>query len=97
MKRRDFLAASGAAALAGVWHPAFAQAAAVRQGYQTNMWGMPTYYLLRSGALEKLEQVHRRPSCARREGSTRASCPKDESGRAPSGSFTSPRASRSFR
>jgi ABC-type nitrate/sulfonate/bicarbonate transport system substrate-binding protein len=25
----------------------------VRQGYQTNMWGMPTYYLLRSGLLEK--------------------------------------------
>ena len=25
----------------------------IRQGYQTNMWGMPTYYLLRSGALEK--------------------------------------------
>ena len=25
----------------------------VRQGYQTNIWGMPTYYLLRSGALEK--------------------------------------------
>ena len=22
----------------------------IRQGYQTNMWGMPTYYLLRSGA-----------------------------------------------
>jgi ABC-type nitrate/sulfonate/bicarbonate transport system substrate-binding protein len=53
MKRREFLAASGAAALAGVWHPALAQAATVRQGYQTNMWGMPTYYLLRSGALEK--------------------------------------------
>ena len=53
MKRREFLAASGAAALAGVWHPAAAQAATVRQGYQTNMWGMPTYYLLRSGALEK--------------------------------------------
>lgn len=53
MKRREFLAASGAAALAGIWHPASAQAAAVRQGYQTNMWGMPTYYLLRSGALEK--------------------------------------------
>ncbi len=53
MKRRDFLAASGAAALAGIWHPALAQAATVRQGYQTNMWGMPTYYLLRSGALEK--------------------------------------------
>ena len=25
----------------------------VRQGYQTNIWGMPTYYLLRSGALER--------------------------------------------
>ena len=32
---------------------ALAQAAAIRQGYQTNVWGMPTYYLLRSGALEK--------------------------------------------
>jgi len=53
MKRREFLAASGVAALSGTWHPALAQAAAVRQGYQTNMWGMPTYYLLRSGALEK--------------------------------------------
>ncbi len=27
--------------------------ATVRQGYQTNMWGMPTYYLLHSGLLEK--------------------------------------------
>ena len=53
MKRRDFLAAGGAAALASLWGPAAAQSAAVRQGYQTNMWGMPTYYLLRSGALEK--------------------------------------------
>ena len=25
----------------------------IRQGYQTNMWGMPTYYLLHSGILEK--------------------------------------------
>ena len=25
----------------------------IRQGYQTNMWGMPTYYLLKSGLLEK--------------------------------------------
>jgi hypothetical protein len=25
----------------------------VRQGYQTNIWGMPTYYLLKSGYLEK--------------------------------------------
>jgi sulfonate transport system substrate-binding protein len=31
---------------------AFAQAV-IRQGYQTNLWGMPTYYLLRSGLLEK--------------------------------------------
>ena len=30
-----------------------AQAPLIRQGYQTNMWGMPTYYLLRSGYLEK--------------------------------------------
>jgi ABC-type nitrate/sulfonate/bicarbonate transport system substrate-binding protein len=53
MKRRDFLAAAGSAAFAGVLPDALAQAAAIRQGYQTNMWGMPTYYLLRSGALEK--------------------------------------------
>ena len=53
MKRRDFLAAGGAAALASAWRPALAQSAVIRQGYQTNMWGMPTYYLLRSGALEK--------------------------------------------
>ena len=25
----------------------------LRQGYQTNVWGMPTYYLMRSGLLEK--------------------------------------------
>jgi taurine transport system substrate-binding protein len=31
----------------------FAQQATIRQGYQTNIWGMPTYYLLKSGALEK--------------------------------------------
>jgi ABC-type nitrate/sulfonate/bicarbonate transport system substrate-binding protein len=53
MQRRTFLAAAGAAALAAAMRPAAAQAAVVRQGYQTNMWGMPTYYLLRSGALEK--------------------------------------------
>jgi NitT/TauT family transport system substrate-binding protein len=53
MKRRDFLAASGAAVFASTWAAALAQAASIRQGYQTNMWGMPTYYLLRSGALEK--------------------------------------------
>lgn len=53
MRRRDFLAAAGAAALSGAVPAARAQTTAVRQGYQTNMWGMPTYYLLRSGALEK--------------------------------------------
>lgn len=30
-----------------------AQAATLRQGYQTNIWGMPTYYLMKSGLLEK--------------------------------------------
>ena len=32
--------------------PALA-ATKLRQGYQTNMWGMPTYYLMKSGLLEK--------------------------------------------
>ena len=32
---------------------AFAQGVTIRQGYQTNIWGMPTYYLLHSGHLEK--------------------------------------------
>ena len=53
MKRRDFIAAVGAAAASAPLGRALAQGAALRQGYQTNMWGMPTYYLLRSGALEK--------------------------------------------
>ena len=52
MKRREFLIATGAAALSATM-PARAQAMTVRQGYQTNMWGMPTYYLIRSGALER--------------------------------------------
>jgi NitT/TauT family transport system substrate-binding protein len=54
--RRRYLAASGAATLAtalGLPGAARAQGAPLRQGYQTNLWGMPTYYLLRSGALEK--------------------------------------------
>ena len=55
ISRRRFLAASGAAALAGsIGLSARAQqGATVRQGYQTNIWGMPTYYLLHSGHLEK--------------------------------------------
>jgi NitT/TauT family transport system substrate-binding protein len=53
MTRRHYLAATGAAALSvGLARPAFALDT-VRQGYQTNIWGMPTYYLMRSGLLEK--------------------------------------------
>jgi ABC-type nitrate/sulfonate/bicarbonate transport system substrate-binding protein len=52
--RRHYLAASGAGALAlGLGLRPAAAADAIRQGYQTNMWGMPTYYLLHSGILEK--------------------------------------------
>jgi ABC-type nitrate/sulfonate/bicarbonate transport system substrate-binding protein len=44
----------GGALAAALGGPALAQAAAtIRQGYQTNIWGMPTYYLMKSGALEK--------------------------------------------
>ena len=55
ISRRHALATTGAGVLAaglGI-RPASAAMATVRQGYQTNMWGMPTYYLLRSGLLEK--------------------------------------------
>jgi NitT/TauT family transport system substrate-binding protein len=53
LTRRHVLAATGAAALAsGITRRALA-AETVRQGYQTNIWGMPTYYLMRSGLLEK--------------------------------------------
>ena len=53
--RRHALAATGAAALtSGLGlRPASAQMATIRQGYQTNIWGMPTYYLMKSGYLEK--------------------------------------------
>ena len=52
--RRHYLATTGAGVLAAGFgvRPA-AALETVRQGYQTNMWGMPTYYLLRSGLLEK--------------------------------------------
>jgi NitT/TauT family transport system substrate-binding protein len=55
LTRRQYLAATGATALTlGLGtQQAFAQMATIRQGYQTNIWGMPTYYLLKSGALEK--------------------------------------------
>jgi ABC-type nitrate/sulfonate/bicarbonate transport system substrate-binding protein len=54
LTRRQALATAGAGVVTvglGV-RPALALET-VRQGYQTNMWGMPTYYLLRSGLLEK--------------------------------------------
>src|SRR5437868_11540743 len=53
--RRQMLAGTGAAALTlGIGGGALAQSGVtIRQGYQTNIWGMPTYYLMRSGALEK--------------------------------------------
>jgi len=52
--RRRYLAATGAL-LTSALLPARSALAleTIRQGYQTNMWGMPTYYLLKSGALEK--------------------------------------------
>jgi NitT/TauT family transport system substrate-binding protein len=55
MTRRNYLAATGASVLAAGLGSASPAAALemLRQGYQTNMWGMPTYYLMRSGALEK--------------------------------------------
>jgi len=54
LTRRHYLTSTGAGVLAAGFgiRPA-AALETVRQGYQTNMWGMPTYYLLRSGLLEK--------------------------------------------
>ena len=56
LARREFLILSCSSLMAaGVLRPEalFAQTTTIRQGFQTNIWGMPTYYLLRSGALEK--------------------------------------------
>jgi NitT/TauT family transport system substrate-binding protein len=55
ISRRDYLAATGATMLVlGLGSTRQASALEmVRQGYQTNIWGMPTYYLMKSGALEK--------------------------------------------
>ncbi len=55
LTRRHCLALTGGGVLAaglGYPFPAFALDP-IRQGYQTNIWGMPTYYLLKSGLLEK--------------------------------------------
>jgi NitT/TauT family transport system substrate-binding protein len=56
MTRRQALVTTGAAALAagaGIVRPASAAEVTIRQGYQTNIWGMPTYYLMKSGLLQK--------------------------------------------
>ena len=55
LTRRQYLAATGAGVMAAGLglRPSFAADVMLRQGYQTNMWGMPTYYLMRSGLLEK--------------------------------------------
>jgi NitT/TauT family transport system substrate-binding protein len=55
LTRRQCLATAGASMLTlGLASPPRASAAeTIRQGYQTNIWGMPTYYLVKSGYLEK--------------------------------------------
>jgi ABC-type nitrate/sulfonate/bicarbonate transport system substrate-binding protein len=52
MNRRQVLGAGALTAIAGI-RPAAAADVTIRQGYQTNIWGMPTYYLMKSGYLEK--------------------------------------------
>src|SRR5712672_1979599 len=51
LTRRQWLAGS-VLALGLPARPAWALET-IRQGFQTNIWGMPTYYLLKSGVLEK--------------------------------------------
>ena len=56
LTRREFLVLTGSGLVAASVlgrQTVLAQSATIRQGYQTNIWGMPTYYLLRSGSLEK--------------------------------------------
>ena len=53
LSRRHYLAASATLLAAAVTPRAAMAQTVIRQGYQTNLWGMPTYYLLRSGLLEK--------------------------------------------
>jgi NitT/TauT family transport system substrate-binding protein len=52
MTRRQCLGAGALAVGLAATRRATA-AETIRQGYQTNIWGMPTYYLLKSGYLEK--------------------------------------------
>jgi NitT/TauT family transport system substrate-binding protein len=54
LTRRQYLVAGAGLMVMGTAasRPAFALDT-IRQGFQTNIWGMPTYYLLKSGLLEK--------------------------------------------
>ncbi len=53
--RRQLMIGAGAGLVAaGIGAPVSAQAKfKLKQGYQTNIWGMPTYYMLQSGILKK--------------------------------------------
>ncbi|HUC47787.1 MAG TPA: ABC transporter substrate-binding protein [Xanthobacteraceae bacterium] len=54
LTRRQCLATASASVLAvGLAGSRASAAETIRQGYQTNIWGMPTYYLIKSGYLEK--------------------------------------------
>jgi len=54
LSRRHALAAGAGLVAAGFGaRRSHAELIAIKQGYQTNMWGMPTYYLLHSGILDK--------------------------------------------
>jgi NitT/TauT family transport system substrate-binding protein len=51
--RRQCLAAGAGLLIVG-GAPAALALEPIRQGFQTNIWGMPTYYVLKSGLLEQL-------------------------------------------
>jgi len=57
ISRRHLLAGAGAGivitGLGPFGRPAFAMGK-IRQGYQTNIWGMPTYYMMQSGILKEM-------------------------------------------
>jgi ABC-type nitrate/sulfonate/bicarbonate transport system substrate-binding protein len=56
MTRRHYLAASAGMLAAGLGaRPVSAQLATIRQGYQTNIWGMPTYCLPNRGLSRHLK------------------------------------------
>ena len=53
LTRRECLAGAGALGASITWGHSALASETIRQGYQTNIWGMPTYYLIKSGYLEK--------------------------------------------